>query len=353
MSIESKVERLCDEAADACRAGEYEEALALAEEALTLLPDDPWALLAKAEALFGQDELEDEEEADETIAAAVRSSEGDVAVLLRAADVLLSRPVPYSSERALELLTKAGKAAAGEEDETLLRVDIARLRGRAFSMLDDLESSQRSFEEALTLAGDAADVELLAEVGIARFEMRRFDEAQAVLLRAEGSGEEDPDVQHYLGLIAERAGDGTLAARRFQRARRLDPDHYPTPFELSDAAFEEVVAEALAKVPAEVQRALENVAIIVQPLPELEDLAGPPALSPLSLGMFKGPVGPGAEAARVENALPSEIHLYQTNLQRYAASREDLVGEIEQTLMHEIGHFVGWDEEDLHSRGLH
>jgi predicted Zn-dependent protease with MMP-like domain len=44
--------------------------------------------------------------------------------------------------------------------------------------------------------------------------------------------------------------------------------------------------------------------------------------------------------------------LYQRNLERFVRSREELVEEIRVTLVHEVGHFLGLDEEELYRRGL-
>jgi predicted Zn-dependent protease with MMP-like domain len=44
--------------------------------------------------------------------------------------------------------------------------------------------------------------------------------------------------------------------------------------------------------------------------------------------------------------------LYQKNLERLVRSREELVREIGVTLVHEVGHFLGLDEEELWERGL-
>ena len=49
---------------------------------------------------------------------------------------------------------------------------------------------------------------------------------------------------------------------------------------------------------------------------------------------------------------PSSIVLYQENLQRFARTREELVDEIAITLQHEVGHFLGLDEEELEKLGL-
>jgi predicted Zn-dependent protease with MMP-like domain len=44
--------------------------------------------------------------------------------------------------------------------------------------------------------------------------------------------------------------------------------------------------------------------------------------------------------------------LYQRNLERFARDREELVEQIRITLLHEVGHFLGLDEEQLRERGL-
>ncbi|MDP6461500.1 MAG: metallopeptidase family protein, partial [Gemmatimonadota bacterium] len=50
--------------------------------------------------------------------------------------------------------------------------------------------------------------------------------------------------------------------------------------------------------------------------------------------------------------LPNTIHLFQNNLERFATDRETLENEIRTTVLHEIGHHLGWDEDDLKERGL-
>jgi predicted Zn-dependent protease with MMP-like domain len=50
--------------------------------------------------------------------------------------------------------------------------------------------------------------------------------------------------------------------------------------------------------------------------------------------------------------LPSAIVLYRRNLERIAWDRQRLVEELRITVFHEIGHFLGLDEDDLEARGL-
>jgi predicted Zn-dependent protease with MMP-like domain len=46
------------------------------------------------------------------------------------------------------------------------------------------------------------------------------------------------------------------------------------------------------------------------------------------------------------------VLLFQRNIERAAADRDEVREEIRVTLLHEIGHHVGWDEHDLADRGL-
>jgi len=90
----------------------------------------------------------------------------------------------------------------------------------------------------------------------------------------------------------------------------------------------------------------------VEDLPRDEDLTGDPPLSPLSLGMFRGHGIRDRSLMDPWTELPGSILLYKRDLERDAATRAELVEQIEQTIVHEVGHFVGWDDEDLHERGL-
>jgi predicted Zn-dependent protease with MMP-like domain len=190
------------------------------------------------------------------------------------------------------------------------------------------------------------------ERGIALFELSRLDDAREALRRAERAEPEDASVQHHLGLVAERRGDAKEARRRFERARRLAPEDFPAPVALTQAEFDAAVEQALAELPEKVRAYLANVAVTVEDLPSDDDLLGSdPPLSPTILGMFRGaPYGRGS--ADPWTHLPSSIVLFQRNLERFARSRDELADEIAVTLVHEVGHFLGLDEDELYERGL-
>jgi predicted Zn-dependent protease with MMP-like domain len=71
-------------------------------------------------------------------------------------------------------------------------------------------------------------------------------------------------------------------------------------------------------------------------------------LDPRLLGLFSGPsMTEGGDAPSLQ-----QITLYARNLERAAATIEDLEEEVRITLLHETGHFFGLDEDGLAELGL-
>jgi predicted Zn-dependent protease with MMP-like domain len=72
-------------------------------------------------------------------------------------------------------------------------------------------------------------------------------------------------------------------------------------------------------------------------------------IEPDTLGLFTGP-----EFANEENVpLPPQIILFLENLWEYAEAREEIFREeVRTTLLHELGHYLGLDEDELTQRGL-
>jgi predicted Zn-dependent protease with MMP-like domain/Flp pilus assembly protein TadD len=346
-----EVARLVDAAADALEDGDAEAALARSEDALALAPRSVAALHYRAEALAAAGRLEDARAAFDR---ALAEGKDDVDVHLGAVDLLVNR-LPDDDrdradlERGVELARRAAKLAR-KAGEPALAGEAAWMEGAALTQLGRPGEALALLEDATRALPDSGAVHL--ERGVALFELSRLDEARDALLQAERAEPGDAAVQHHLGLVAERRGDAKEARRRFEKARRLDPDGFPAPIRLSQAEFDAAVEQAFAELPEKVRAYLANVAVTVEELPADDDLlASDPPLSPTILGLFRGPAY-GAGGADPWTHLPSAIVLFQRNLERFARSRDELAEEIAVTLVHEVGHFLGLDEDELYERGL-
>jgi len=254
------------------------------------------------------------------------------------------------AERALSLARQGARQARREGDD-LLAADLRWLEGAALLVLGEATAALAALEEALRLAPDHLDAML--DRAEALLELCRFE---AALASAQALAEAVPDearAHHLLGLLAERRGDAREAERRFAQARRLDPEGFPRPVTLSRRDFDAAVERAFTALPEPVRRYLANVPVTVEDLPADHDLVdADPPLPPTILGLFRGAPYGQKLSADPWSHLPSSIVLYQRNLERAATTRAGLEEEIATTLVHEVGHFLGLDEDELWARGL-
>lgn len=120
---------------------------------------------------------------------------------------------------------------------------------------------------------------------------------------------------------------------------------------LSAEAFDRVVKQAIARIPLEIRRYLDNVLISVQPHPSREllaELGFPP--DELLFGIFSGV--PLTERSLTDPPLyPDTIFIFQEPLDAFCLSREELIEEIEITIVHEIAHFMGFGDDELEDLG--
>jgi predicted Zn-dependent protease with MMP-like domain len=102
-----------------------------------------------------------------------------------------------------------------------------------------------------------------------------------------------------------------------------------------------------------VAAALQNVTVSVEDLPPTDELLlSSPPLSPQLMGLWRGT--PLSERTVFDpwSEMPGAIALYQKNLQRFAHDEHELTEQIRITVLHEVGHALGLDEQALIERGL-
>jgi predicted Zn-dependent protease with MMP-like domain len=217
--------------------------------------------------------------------------------------------------------------------------------------MDSYQEARPYLEEAVEMATD--DAEIRANLGIALFETCEFARAEDQLTRALQLEQNQPEALYWMALCLERHGEYAEADRLFKEAASRDAEAYPLPTRISRDECLRAVEEAIAELPEEFHEHAENLAITIDDLPGEEILKEyDPPLDPCLLGLFVGI--PLPEKSYMDGApqLPDTVYLYQRNLERFCHSREDLIHEIRVTLFHEIGHYVGFDEDDLAERGL-
>jgi len=121
---------------------------------------------------------------------------------------------------------------------------------------------------------------------------------------------------------------------------------------LSDREFDRVVKRAIRRIPRAIRRHLKNVLITVRKYPSremIEELGISPA-DPPPLGLYKG-------ASLMERSetypplYPDTIFIFQEPLEEMCRTVEELEREIELTVVHEVAHFIGIDDERLAELG--
>lgn len=206
-------------------------------------------------------------------------------------------------------------------------------------------------EEAMKL--DADDPQARICVASARFDLGQLDEAEQLVAQAIDRDPRLPDAYWLRGRVLTLKGDDEGADRAFERACLIDPDRFSAPVRMDEDAFARAMEESLKELPEKVQTYLSNVAIAVEDTPPLDRLQqSDPPLSPGLLGLYEGTPPSLAEGEDPWAHHPSHITLFRKNIEIAARDPADLRDLIATTLWHEIGHYLGLDEEDLEARGL-
>jgi predicted Zn-dependent protease with MMP-like domain len=108
---------------------------------------------------------------------------------------------------------------------------------------------------------------------------------------------------------------------------------------MTDEEFEEHVRAALDSLPDEIARGLENVAVVV----EEEDPSGRAILGSF-FGYPRGETLPSG-------ALPAKVVIYRRPLEAAFPDPVELERQIRITVLHEVAHYLGFDEDRIHDLG--
>lgn len=111
--------------------------------------------------------------------------------------------------------------------------------------------------------------------------------------------------------------------------------------------FEALVAQALDGLPEEFAALLDNVAVVIEDEPSDEELASvgmTPGEDDL-LGLYTGI--PLSERDSYYMALPDQVAIFRGPILRLCRSRREVIREVRDTVVHELGHHFGLGEEDM------
>ena len=354
---EARVQALLDEANKQIEAGTFAAAWTCADRAADLSPQSVEAhhLRGTALAALGRDV-----EAQTAYSLALAIDPDDPETLRAVADFYINGKGERGRDAlrlGLELAQRGSRRAlARRRRNPPLAADLAVLEGQALNDLGRSDEALERIDAALHIAPGRGDA--LHEKGVALFNLSRFAEAKTVLTKTLAIQPDDAYTHQMLGLVLEELGDAKQAEAELHRALELAPADLAMPVMISVAEFQHEVDAVLASLPAERRARARAVKIEIVDLPNAADLkAVTPPFPPTILGLFRGAVGKAAQpdvdsATRPAGDDAPSIVLYRKNLARAVKSRAELTEQIRDTLLHEIGHLEGLDEDDLRRRGM-
>jgi predicted Zn-dependent protease with MMP-like domain len=177
-------------------------------------------------------------------------------------------------------------------------------------------------------------------------------DAEAALAEALDWIEEEPDNPdaHYeAGIAYEELGEEGERRREFLEVLRLDALSEQAPQPEHEKIICEEVEATLAELPSEIGDRLGSVAILVEPRPSRQAVKD--GVDPRLLGLFEGATSQelsGADAPLTA----THIRIFSHNLASAFADEQSLRDEVRVTVLHEIGHFFGLEEDDMERLGL-
>ncbi len=352
----SRLTDLIDEAHEALYDDRVTDARGLLNQARKLDGQHPEVRLLEVDVLVSEDLV------DEAIAAceeALSDHSRSMIVKLRMATLILdalddvheARPMLEDLAKRLAKGEVPDVAADDEETRVEARLDFAL---EVWLTLADVRGADHDPEGALAAADTALELDKQDPmVRVARasalFDLCRLDDASKEIAKAIDLDPRSADAWWLRGRLLTVQAKHDDADKAFAKAISYDGERFQAPTRISEDDFAGVIEAAMAELPQVVKDALKNVSVIVEDIPDIEVLIkSAPPLSPSAVGLFDPePLAPHGGPGQ-----PVRIFLYRKNLEVTCASREEMVDEVGVTLLHEIGHHLGLDEDDLDARGL-
>ena len=112
--------------------------------------------------------------------------------------------------------------------------------------------------------------------------------------------------------------------------------------------FEALVEKSLRKLPKPFKDKVANIAVVVEDWADDETLAEMGIEPPDTLyGLYQG-VDITHRDSTYGNVLPDVITIYQGPIEEDAADEDEMAEIVRETVMHELGHYFGLDDDTMH-----
>lgn len=112
-------------------------------------------------------------------------------------------------------------------------------------------------------------------------------------------------------------------------------------------SFEQLVQNSLRRLPRRFKQKIRNISIEVEDAPSRAMLREMGIEQGTLFGLYQG-VPLTAREWNFGNVLPDRIVIYQHPIEQHAASPEEIEEMVLETVIHEVGHYFGFDDEELY-----
>ena len=120
---------------------------------------------------------------------------------------------------------------------------------------------------------------------------------------------------------------------------------------VSEEEFHAMMEQAIETIPAAFKDKIENLAFIVEPYPSEDDLDRLELSDQYSLlGLYSGIPYTG-RSTWYAGVTPDRIILFQNNIQMRCDTMAELKEMIRQTVVHEVAHYFGMNEDEVRAAG--